>query len=158
MKYRYLCCLILLLVLSSCNVKKQNKITGTEQIVNKLLPQINDYKKLEKVKERVVKGLFFKNQKPYEEAIIYCFRDDSRANMLAVIKTKDRKTVSDCLHDFLVEKKRKMIKYYPNEVFKVSNAIMSETNDYLILVIDDNIELMQQKVNDCLTALNKEKK
>ena len=35
---------------------------------------------------------------------------------------------------------------------------MSETNDYLILVIDDNIELMQQKVNDCLTALNKEKK
>ena len=50
-----------------------------------------------------------------------------------------------------------MVHSYPSEVFKISNAILAESDEYVVLMIYDNIELANQKVNNYLSQLDKGK-
>ncbi|MBW9213052.1 MULTISPECIES: DUF4358 domain-containing protein [Terrabacteria group] len=158
MKSKFFLCLLLMLSLAACSIKNGASISSCEQLASHLLKDLDQKDQLERVKDRVVKGLFFQNEQPYEEAVIYRSRKEGTAEMIAVIRTKKKDKVKVNLKDYLVELKRKMVNQYPNEVFKVSNAVLSEADEYVVLVIHDNIELASQKVNGYLSQLRKEKK
>lgn len=149
---------VLALFLVACSNNKVSSASTSEQLSKNLLAQMSHPEELDRVKDRVIKGLFFQNEAPYQEAIIYRSRKEGSSDVLAVVKTNNKEQVKKDLREFLVELKRKMVHQYPTEVFKLSNAVFEESDEYVILVIDDNIELMNTQVKGYLSQFNKEKK
>ena len=157
MKFKFVLGLFLSISLSACSTGKGMSVSSCEQLASRLLNDFNQKDQLERVKDRTVKGLFFQNEQPYSEAVNYRSRKEGSANLIAIIRSKEKKKVKQDLKDYLVELKRQMVHSYPSEVFKISNAILAESDEYVVLVIYDNIELANQKVNNYLSQLDKGK-
>ena len=115
-----------------------------------IVEDLNLKDSMEEVKSRVVKGMFFQGEDVTENACVYFSSTSGNSDTVGVFISEDTAAVTDYVHEYLEEQKAQTQTYYPEEVFKISNAIVDENGSMVILVICNNIEEAKTKVNEVL--------
>ena len=143
-------------LLCGCTTVSQtstNSSTETTQseIETKQLASALDMEKLVKVKNRVVLGMVFGGDKDaVKEASMYRSNADGNYDMVAIVYPKDLDACLNYIDDYLNTLKTECNKNYPQEVFKISNAIVKHNDSKIIVVITSDIENARVEVEKIL--------
>jgi hypothetical protein len=105
--------------------------------------------KMDQIQDRVVKGLFFFEEGTIEESAVY-IANDKTADVVGVFKAKDTAAAKEKIEAYLASAKEQMQNYYPDEVFKIDNAIIEEKGDKIILIVTNDIEAARKKAQEIL--------
>lgn len=131
--------------MNSSTEETQSEIE-TKQLVSAL-----DMNELVKVKNRVVLGMVFAGDKDVvKEAAMYRSNTDGNYDMVAVVYPQDCNACLNYIDDYLSTLKTECNKNYPQEVFKISNAIVKNNNSKIIVVITNDIENARVQVEKVL--------
>ncbi len=130
-----LLCVLMLVGCGASTSEGQSAAAQAETIVSEL--NLSD--KMDKVEDRIIKGLFFFEEGTLKDSAVYVANDKS-ADIVAVFKSDDTAAVMDRVNSYLATSKEQMQNYYPDEVFKVDNAIVQESGDTVILIVSNDIE------------------
>lgn len=110
-----------------------------------------DLDTMSRVKDRVVRGMVLSGDKTVTtDACMYRSNEDGNYDTVGVFYTEDMELLSSYLNSYLDYLKSEVNQNYPQEVFKISNAIIDNNDDTLILVITTNIESAKVQVNNIL--------
>jgi hypothetical protein len=118
----------------------------TEQLISAL-----DMDNLVQVKNRVVLGMVFSGDKDViHDSCMYRSDTDGDYDMVGVFYPNDMDKALSYLDEYLSSLKSECNKNYPQEVFKISNAIVKHNENEIILVISSNIEKARTQVESIL--------
>ena len=153
---KFVSSLMVICMLAGCGGSEKNTAAaekGTQDaatIAADIVEDLNLKDSMEEVKSRVVKGMFFQGEDVTENACVYFSSTSGNSDTVGVFISEDTASILDYLHDYLEEQKAQTQTYYPEEVFKISNAIVDENGSMVILVICNNIEEAKTKVTEVL--------
>ena len=105
----------------------------------KIVSELNLTDKMDKVEDRIIKGLFFFEEGTLKDSSVYIANDKS-ADIVAVFESEDTAAVKERVNTYLATAKEQMQNYYPDEVFKIDNAIVEEAGDKVVLIVTGDIE------------------
>ena len=105
----------------------------------KIVSELNLTDKMDKVEDRIIKGLFFFEEGTLKDSSVYIANDKS-ADIVAVFESEDTAAVKERVNSYLATAKEQMQNYYPDEVFKIDNAIVEEAGDKVVLIVTGDIE------------------
>ena len=115
-------------------------------IADELVKELELDTTCEEAKERVMYGMFFNTSADDPENVItdgkVYLSKEGKSDTIGVFKTTDMdKTLAD-LQDYLDTQKENSEMYSPEEVFKISNAVVEtdDSNMLVVLIVCDNIE------------------
>ena len=128
-------CVLLLVGCGSSTSGGQTASAQAESIVS----QLNLSDKMDKVEDRIIKGLFFFEEGTLKDSAVYIANDKS-ADIVAVFQSDDTAAVKAKVDTYLATAKEQMQNYYPDEVFKIDNAIVQEAGDKVVLIVANDIE------------------
>jgi hypothetical protein len=128
-------CILLLAGCGSSTSAGQAASAQAESIVS----QLNLSDKMDKVEDRIIKGLFFFEEGTLKDSSVYIANDKS-ADIVAVFQSDDTAEVKDKINTYLATAKEQMQNYYPDEVFKIDNAIIQEAGNQVALIVTNDIE------------------
>lgn len=112
---------------------------------------------MSKVKDRVVKGMVLNGDTNVSsDFCLYRSNEEGNYDTVGVFFTKDMETLKTYVEDYLSALKSEVNKNYPEEVFKISNAIIENNDDSLIFIISTDIETAKEQVKDILSEGEKE--
>lgn len=106
---------------------------------------------MDKVEDRIIKGLFFFEEGTLKDSSVYIANDKS-ADIVAVFQSDDTAAVKDKINTYLSTAKEQMQNYYPDEVFKIDNAIVQEAGDKVVLIVTNDIENARKIAESVLSS------
>ncbi len=132
--------LVIAMVFAGCageSVQKEQHETKepAEEIAAKI--GLTDYVE---VKSRVVKGAFFQSEDVDAVATVFQSAKEGDANLVGVFISDDTENVIAHLRTYLINLKNEMQYSHPDQVFKISNAVIESDDRMIILVVAENIE------------------
>ena len=89
--------------------------------------------------DRIIKGLFFFEEGQLSDSSVYIANDKS-ADIVAVFIGDDTAAIREKVTQYLASAKEQMQNYYPDEVFKIDNAIIQEAGNQVALIVTSDIE------------------
>ena len=104
-----------------------------------IVSQLNLSDKMDKVEDRIIKGLFFFEEGQLSDSSVYIANDKS-ADIVAVFIGDDTAAIREKVTQYLASAKEQMQNYYPDEVFKIDNAIIQEAGNQVALIVTSDIE------------------
>lgn len=120
---------------ASAVVQTQSEIEA-EQLIETL--ELTD---MTRVKNRVVLGMIFGgDQTVLTDSCMYRSSEDGNYDMVGVFFTEDMEKCKEYIDEYLLTIKDEGNLNYPEEVFKISNAVEKYNDNELILIICANIE------------------
>ena len=134
-----------LLLLCSCSTDTKNAEDMTIDDMAAGLVEELDQDSSVKVKSRIVKGMLFEGEDIVENACVYMSEDEGNSDFVGVFETDDPEVCIEYLQEWLLNQKNEMQIYYPSQVFKISNAVMENNDDLVILIICEDIEQAKVK-------------
>lgn len=140
-------CILLLAGCGSSTSAGQAASAQAESIVS----QLNLSDKMDKVEDRIIKGLFFFEEGTLKDSSVYIANDKS-ADIVAVFQSDDTAEVKDKINTYLATAKEQMQNYYPDEVFKIDNAIVQEAGDKVVLIVTNDIENARKIAESVLSS------
>ncbi len=135
---KFVSSLICVLMLVGCGTSTsagQSAASEAETIISEL--NLSD--KMDKVEDRIIKGLFFFEEGTLSDSAVY-IANDKTADIVAVFQSDDTAAVKEKVDAYLTTAKEQMQNYYPDEVFKIDNAIVEESGNQVILIVTNDIE------------------
>ena len=111
--------------------------------------ELNLSDRMDQIQDRVVKGLFFFDEGVIEESAVYIANDKS-ADVVGVFKATDTAAAKEKIEQYLASAKEQMQNYYPDEVFKIDNAIVEDKDGKIILIVTNDIEAARKKAQELL--------
>lgn len=106
---------------------------------------------LVQVKNRVVIGMVFSGDKEVvSDSCMYRSDTEGNYDMIGVFYPNDMEKALSYINEYLSSLKSECNKKYPEEVFKISNAIEKHNDNEIILVITSNIESARKQVESIL--------
>ena len=114
-----------------------------------IVKELNLSDKMDQIQDRVVKGLFFFDEGVIEESAVYIANDKS-ADVVGVFKATDTAAAKEKIDQYLASAKEQMQNYYPDEVFKIDNAIVEDKDGKIILIVTNDIEAARKKAQELL--------
>lgn len=146
---KFVSSLLAAIVLVGCGQSSAqvNPDTQAKSIVESL--ELTD--KMDEVQDRVIKGVLFLDDTMISDASLY-IANDSTADLVGVFTVQDGQmdAVKEKLEDYLSTTKSQMESYYPDEVFKIDNAVMENNDDTIILIVTNDIESAKSLAQDAL--------
>jgi len=130
-----LLCVLMLVGCGTSTSAGKSAAAEAESIVS----QLNLGDKVEKVEDRIIKGLFFFDEGTLKDSAVYIANDKS-ADVVAVFQSDDTAAVKEKVDSYLATAKEQMQNYYPDEVFKIDNAIVTESGNQVVLIVTSDIE------------------
>ena len=127
-----------MLMLFGCGSSTSAGESASAQAV-KIVTELNLTDKMDKVEDRIIKGLFFFEEGTLKDSSVYIANDKS-ADIVAVFESEDTAAVKERVNSYLATAKEQMQNYYPDEVFKIDNAIVEEAGDKVVLIVTGDIE------------------
>ncbi len=127
-----------LLLLVGCGAG-QSAGTDPAKDAEKIVSELGIGDKMEAVQERVVRGLFFFDEGLIEKCSVY-IANDKTADVVGVFDTSDPKAAREKIDAYLASAKEQMQNYYPDEVFKIDNAVVEEKGNRIVLIVTSDIE------------------
>ncbi|MBQ9328057.1 MAG: DUF4358 domain-containing protein [Solobacterium sp.] len=140
-----LLCLMFLVGCGSAGAANASASSEAEKIVKEL--NLSD--KMDTVESRIIKGLFFFEEGTLTDSSVYIANDKS-ADIVAVFQSEDTAAIKEKVDAYLVSAKEQMQNYYPDEVFKIDNAIVEEGNGQVILIVTNDIESARKTARSIL--------
>jgi hypothetical protein len=137
-----------LLLLVGCGSGQDAK-TDPAKDAEKIVSELGLTDKMDAVQERIVKGLFFFDEGDIEQATVY-IANDKTADVVGVFDTKDPKAAREKIDAYLASAKEQMQNYYPDEVFKIDNAVIQEKGSRIVVIVTDNIEAAKKAAQSIL--------
>lgn len=104
---------------------------------------------VEQVEDRVISGLFFFDEGTVTDEALYIANDKS-ADLVGVFDVTDVDAVTSKIQDYLTNLKAQMETYYPNEVFKIDNAVVMDNGSRVILIVAEDIEGAKKEASNLL--------
>lgn len=106
-----------------------------------------------KVKDRVVLGMIFSGDKDaFTEGTLYLSSTTGNSDTVGVFHTKDIDSCKKYINSYLDTQKQQTQTYYPEEVFKISNAIVEENDNTVVLIVCQDIEKAKKSAKEILNA------
>ena len=103
------------------------------------------------VKNRIVIGMVYSGDKDViQDASLYRSSTEGTYEMIGVFYPNDMDACLSYIDDFLISLKNECNKNYPEEVFKISNAIEKHNDTKIILVVSSDIEKARLEVENVL--------
>lgn len=139
-----------LLMLCGCgngSVKKNTAdcATQAEQIVKALAME----EKMDAVQGRVIQGLFFFEDDVIQDQALYIANDKS-ADVVGVFIVSNMDSAKASIQTYLTTLKAQMQNYYPDEVFKIDNAVVMNNDTEVILIIANDLEKAKEEAKTLL--------
>lgn len=138
---KFVSSLLALVILAGCAggsdiSSRQSAKATAEQLVNNL--GLTD--SMKEIKERHIQGYFFQGEEITTDASVFYSTETGNSDTVGVFYTEDPETCLSYIETYLVDQKSQTQTYYPEEVFKISNAIVDSEGHVVILVICNDIE------------------
>lgn len=160
---KFVSSILAIALLAGCGGKSDNAGSDTEtagaacaEIAADLVNQLDLGDVVTEAKARIVYGSFFNAREgdedcPVTDAAAY-LPTDKNSDTIGVFRTDDAETVVSMLNDYLSAQKALSEMYSPEEVFKISNAIVETSKDgkIVILAVCNDIEDAKKKINAVL--------
>ncbi len=157
--------LLVVMLLMGCGTKPSasNVVPGgtetavsndsAEQEAEKLVDELKLTDEMTLAKERVMLGMVFGGDADaVKSGALYLSSETGNSNTVGVFQTDDVKKCEDYINAYLETQKASTETYYPEEVFKISNAIIQDNGkDCVVLVICEDIENAKKMVSDYLS-------
>ncbi|MCR5230349.1 MAG: DUF4358 domain-containing protein [Solobacterium sp.] len=138
-----------LALLAGCGASGGGSKAAAADQAQTIIKDLGMAEKLEQVDERVIQGLFFFDEGMVEDASFYIANDKS-ADAVGVFKTENPDAVAEYVNDYLKATKEQMKNYYPDEVFKVDNAVVESDSGRVVLIISEDIESAKSEAKKIL--------
>lgn len=161
---KFVSSILAIVLLAGCGSKEgkdqsasetQNRQTCAE-IAETLVNDLDLGDSVTEAKTRVVYGSFFNAREgdeglPVTDAAAY-LPAEKNSDTVAVFETTDAETVKTLLETYLSAQKALSEMYSPEEVFKISNAVIDTNNDgsLVVLTVCSDIEAAKAKVSEVL--------
>lgn len=129
--------------------KTPTVIINTEKHAEKIVYDLGLEEKVTMIEARAIQGLFFFEEGVVENSTVY-YHNDASADMVAVFQANDIEACESSISTFLETTKEQMQNYYPDEVFKVDNAVLEHNQNEVILVICDDLSNAKKDVEGIL--------
>lgn len=111
-----------------------------------------DQDTMSRVKDRVVKGMVLNGDtSASNDFCLYRSSIDGNYDTVGVFYTEDMELLKTYVDSYIQTLKSEVNKNYPEEVFKISNAVIDNNDETLILIITTNIESAKEQVNEILS-------
>lgn len=127
---------------SSVSVSEQTEAEiEAEQLISTL-----EMDNMARVKNRVVLGMIFGgDQTVVNDSCMYRSSEEGNYDMVGVFFTDDMEKCKEYIDEYLATIKEEGNINYPQEVFKISNAVEKNNEQELILIICENIESAKEE-------------
>lgn len=148
--------LLLCFMMTGCSSNTASSIVVEESQAEiearQLISILNmDNEDMQRVKDRVVLGMVFSGDKDVvKDSCMYRSNEEGNYDTVGVFYSDNMESLKSYIEDYLSTLKSDCNKNYPQEVFKISNAIISNNDDTLILIIATDIESAKEEVNNIL--------
>ena len=120
----------------------QSEVSQSEMETIQLVSSLGMKDELVAVKNRIVIGMVFSGDKDVIQ--------EGNYDMIGVFYPNDMDACLSYIDDFLISLKNECNKNYPEEVFKISNAIEKHNDTKIILVVSSDIEKARLEVENVL--------
>ena len=148
---RILKCIILMFVtlLVSCSAPSSAPaaVSESEKAVKEMAASLKLSDRLEKEKERIVRGKVFDGEAVCSQMTLYTAVDEADASRIGVFISDDTALTETCLESYLAAEKKQMSLTHPDQVFMLSNAVLRSGRGVTVLVVCENIEEAKRIVN-----------
>ena len=136
----------------------ETNASAAADIAAEIVNELNMSDSLSAMKDRAVYGAFLGMVYDNEDDLAVvpdcaAYRgSDNSSDTVAVFRTTDAGAVKDKITSYLADQKANSSMYNPDELFKISNAVVetSAAGDLVILVICEEIEPARAAVNKAL--------
>lgn len=150
---RFASSLLTILLLCSCTAESVSSseeaqyadLTQAQKDCRRLITGLH-MENMEAVKSRIVKGQFFMGEDIVDDAGVYYSKETGNTDTVAVFYAGDTEAVLPYISDYLEEKVRDTKGQYPDQVFKISNAVLDHDDRVIVLVICSDIEDAKKEV------------
>lgn len=160
---KFVSSILAIVLLAGCGGKTEGEASQSEtpsvscaEIAADLVSELNLSDVVSEAKTRTVYGSFFNTREgdensPVSDAAAY-LPTEKNSDTVGVFRTDDAETVRTLLEEYLSAQKALSEMYSPEEVFKISNAVVetSEDGKTVILVVCNDIEDAKAKVQAAL--------
>lgn len=147
---KFVSSILCILLLAGCGSSASAGQAASAQ-AESIVSQLNLSDKMDKVEDRIIKGLFFFEEGTLKDSSVYIANDKS-ADIVAVFQSDDIAAVKDKINTYLATAKEQMQNYYPDEVFKIDNAIVQEAGDKVVLIVTNDIENARKIAESVLSS------
>ncbi len=138
-----------LVMLAGCGSATGGSKAAAADQAQSIIKDLGLTEKLEQVDDRIIQGLFFFDEGLVDEAAFYIANDKS-ADAVGIFKTEDPDKVTEYVTDYLKATKEQMQNYYPDEVFKIDNAVVESGDGRVVLIISEDIEKAKSEAKKIL--------
>lgn len=145
-------CILCLLCACSGGTSGKEASSGMDvkSAAQSLVKDLNLTDTTAEVEDRVVQGLFFFEDGVVTASDVYLANDKS-ADIVGVFKTTNIESCENSIKTYLSTTKQQMQSYFPEEVFKVDNALVQDNgSDTVILIICKDMETAKTKAEAIL--------
>ena len=137
---KFVSSLLCVLMLVGCGSSTSaGKAASAASEAESIVSQLNLNDKMDKVEDRIIKGLFFFDEGTLSDSAVY-IANDKTADIVAVFEGEDPAAIREKVEQYLSTAKEQMQNYYPDEVFKIDNAVIQENGKQVILIVTSDIE------------------
>lgn len=135
-------CLISLFLCIGCHTPTSSYTSTSESdMIAKDIMDSLQMTNMSRVKDRVVVGMIFSGDKDaLKNATLYRSNEEGNYDMVGVFYPTDIDASVISVESYLDDLKNECNIHYPQEVFKISNAIEKHDDNCIILVITTDIE------------------
>lgn len=152
---KILLCMICTFMICGCSTSQTSSTSKVEltqaEIETVQLKSSLDMDGLVQVKKRVVIGMVFSGDKEVvSDSCMYRSDTEGNYDMIGVFYPNDMEKALAYIDEYLSSLKSECNKKYPEEVFKISNAIEKHNDKEIILVITSDIESARKQVESIL--------
>lgn len=160
---KFVSSILAIVLLAGCGSKPaadgndtQSAAASCAEIAANLVNELGLSDVVTEAKSRIVYGSFFNAREgdedlPVKDAAAY-LPSEKNSDTVGVFATDNAESVKAMLDEYLSAQMALSQMYSPDEVFKISNAVIDTSNDgkYVILVVCNDIEEAKAKVAEAL--------
>lgn len=146
-----LCCLMLFMILAGCGAS--NKSLDIDAFSKNVLSKGNFNDELILLSDKVVADYYDLSFDGLEEYRVYVSSTSATASEFAIFKCSDDKALSAAkaaVETRISDQIANYENYRPDEKFRLDNALVETSGNYLLFVVSDNNATIQNLFNDAL--------
>lgn len=139
---KFVSSILALVLLSACGSSTAGTTASTSTAADqarKIVDSLELTDRMDEVQPRVITGLFFFEEGTVSDADVY-ISNDKKADAVGVFVTSDVDKTKDAVASYLQTQKAQMESYYPDEVFKIDNAIVDDNGSEVVMIVCDDLE------------------
>ncbi|MEE3486848.1 MAG: DUF4358 domain-containing protein [Bulleidia sp.] len=137
-------CLFLLTACGSSTASEAAETNAAAEQTAKIVSDLNLKDTMDEVQPRIITGLFFFEEGTVSDSSVY-IANNKTADVVGVFVTDQIDKTKEAVTTYLQTQKAQMESYYPDEVFKIDNAIVDDNGSEVVLIVCNDLEAAKKE-------------